>query len=167
MDPNTSQPVEDPEVDKTGTDDVDYKALYEQAQAEAAKWKEQSRKQESRAKHNAGAAKDLEGALQQLSDLNERLGSIESENSSLKAAAERRKVVAKVAKATGVPEAIVSSLSGNDEKALSAAATAIAEAYKTPGGAPRVPEAGQFPRGKQTGEGDDMRTFVRQLFGRD
>lgn len=166
MDPTTTQPPEEPQVDEAETDETDYKALYEQMKSEAEKWKEQSRKQESRAKHNAGAAKDLEGALQQLADLNERLGSIESENSSLKAAAERRKLVAKVSKATGVPEAIVSSLGGNDEKALSAAATAIAEAYKTPGGAPRVPEAGTFPRGKEAGDGDDMRSFVRQLFNK-
>jgi hypothetical protein len=51
-----------------------------------------------------------------------------------------------VAKATGVAEAIVSSLAATDEAGLTEAATAIAEAYKAPGGAPYVPEAGAFPK---------------------
>lgn len=142
------QPQTDPATDE-GTD---YKALLEQAQkelaaakAEADKWKGLSKKNEGRAKSNASAAKDLEEANTQMASISERLAAIESENATLKANAARAEIVSKVAKATGVSEAIVSSLAATDEKGLTEAATAIAEAYK-PGGAPLVPEAGAFPR---------------------
>ena len=142
---------------------TDYKALYEQAardleaaQADVEKWKGLSRKNEGRAKTNAGAAKDLEDANAQLADLSARLSAIEGENAALKASAARSALVASVAKATGVPEAIVSSLAASDEKALTDAATAIAEAYKAPGGAPYVPEAGTYPKsGDVVAEGSD------------
>lgn len=126
------------------TEEPDYKALYEQAQADADKWKERSRKNEGRAKSNAEAARGYEDATQQLADLTKRLDALEGENATLKAQAARNALVAKVAKSTGVPEGIVASLSAQDEDALSAAATAIAEAYKAPGGAPSAPEAGTF-----------------------
>lgn len=128
----------------TGTEEVDYKALYEQAKADADKWKAQSRKNESRAKTNAGAARDLEEANAQLESLSARIAAIEDENSTLKAEAERTALVAKVASATGVPEAIVSTLAANDEQTLTDAATAIAGLM--PHGAPNAPEAGKFPR---------------------
>ena len=120
-------------------DATDWKALYEQQKAEAEKWKAMSRKNEKAAKSNGDAASELE-------DISKRLADIESENARLKAEAEHRELVAKVAKATGVSEAIVSTLAATDEEALTQAATAIAEAYKTPGGAPSVPERGTFPR---------------------
>ncbi len=130
------------ELQGAGTD-PDYKALYEQAQADADKWKAQARKNEGRAKSNAGAAKSLESAEQQLQDLSQRLAAIEGENATLKANAQRAALVSEVAKETGVSEAIVSTLAANDKEALTAAATAIAEAYKQPGGAPAAIEAGQ------------------------
>ena len=138
------EPTE-PQGQQPATEEPDYKALYEQAQAEADKWKERSRKNEGRAKSNAEAAKGYEDATQQLADLTKRLDALEGENATLKAQAARSALVAKVAKSTGVPEGIVASLSAQDEDALSAAATAIAEAYKAPGGAPSAPEAGAFP----------------------
>ena len=57
----------------------------EAAQAEAERWKTQSRKQESRAKSNASAAEDLEEADAQLADLSQRIAAIEGENEALKA----------------------------------------------------------------------------------
>lgn len=144
--PNPNEPnVKSPE---TG-DDVDYKELYEQAQEQlkvaqedVEKWKTQSRKNESRAKNNAGAAKSLEELSQQMAELTEQFTAMQGENATLKAQAARAALVSKVAESTGVPEGIVSALAANDEDSLTAAATAIAEAYKVPGGAPKVPEVG-------------------------
>ena len=134
----------------TETDATDYKALWEQAKADAEMWKAKSRKNEDRAKSNAVAARELSDATQQLADLSERLAAIESENEKLKADAERVQLVAKVAESTGVPEQIVSALAANDEKSLIKAANAIAETYRVPAGAPSMPEAGMFPRGGQS-----------------
>lgn len=124
----------------------DYKALYEQAKADAEKWKAQSRKNESRAKANSGAASELEQNKSQLQELSERLSSLEKENEDLKASAKRAKLLAEVAEDTGVPESLVSQLAAKDKEGLMTAATAIAETYKIPGGAPHLPEAGTFPR---------------------
>ena len=155
-------PTQSPTTE-TGGDDggtVDYKALWEQAQADAEKWKALSRQNEKRAKSNESAAVDLD-------EISKRLAAIEDENAQLKTAAEHRKLVAKVAKDTGVPETIVATLAATDEKALAEAATAIANAYKTPGGAPKVPEGGKFPNDKQeSGDDADRREFVRQIFGK-
>ena len=153
----------------------DFEALYQQAQEDlkqarddAEHWKKMSRQNESRAKANYGAAKDLEEANAQMAELSKRLEAIEGENSSLKASAARTALVKKVAEATGVPEAIVSTLAAEDEKTLTAAATAIADAYKPAGGAPKTPEGGKFPRGKQAeGEDAERRKFIRQLFGKE
>ena len=161
----------------TGTDGgADYKALYEKAledakkaQEEADKWKAQSRKNESRAKANAGAANDLEGANEQIADLSQRLAAIEGENAALKASAARAALVTKVAAATGVPETIVSSLAPNDEETLTAAATAIAEAYKTPGGGPTAPEAGAFNRnegGQNKSNAERFGEIIQNALGR-
>lgn len=144
----------------------DYKALYEQAKADAEKWKAQSRKNEARAKGNAGAAKSLEELTAQFQELTEQFNSIKNENSSLKAEAERSAIVSKVAKETGVPASIVGALAATDEEGLTAAATAIADAYKTPGGAPRMSEGGKFAEDEATGS-DDMRSFVSQLFSQE
>lgn len=160
--PNEDEPSGQASNPETG-EAPDYKALLEQARkeleaakADAERWKAHSKKNEGRAKSNADAAKDLEDANAQLADLSARLSAIEEENATLKAEAERAEVVSRVAAATGVPEAIVSSLAASDEKALTEAATAIAEAYKTPGGAPIAPEAGTFPKGGEAGaEGAD------------
>ena len=137
----------------------DYKALYEKAQADAERWKAQSRKNESRAKSNAGAARDLDEVNQQVAELSQQLAAIQGENAALKAQAARSALVAKVAAETGVPEAIVSKLAPNDEEALTQAATAIADAYKVPGGAPAAPEAGARV---QTG---DAAYDKKKLFG--
>lgn len=152
------EPTE-PQGQQPETGEPDYKALYEAAQAEADRWKERSRKNEGRAKSNAEAARGYEDATQQLADLTQRLDALEGENATLRANAARAALVAKVAKSTGVPEAIVSALAASDEDGLTAAATAIAEAYKAPGGAPSAPEAGRFPAGgsektKQSAFGD-------------
>lgn len=173
--PNPDSPNTDPQA---GTDGgQDYQALYQQAQEDLKKaqedvehWKRMSRQNEDRAKANYGAARDLEEANTQMAELSKRLEAIESENSSLKASAARTALVKKVAEQTGVPEAIVSTLAPEDEKALAAAATAIAEAFKPAGGAPKAPEGGKFPRGKQAepkSEDDEWKDFARQLFGND
>lgn len=147
---------------KQGEGATDYKALYEEAVAEAEKWKNLSRKNEGRAKANAGAAKNLEGAEQQIADLGKRLEALEAENASLKAAEERKTLVAKVAEKTGVAVGVVTRLLGDDEESLTEAATAIAEAYKAPGGAPSAPEAGKPASGPATGSdgGDWLREVL-------
>jgi hypothetical protein len=85
------------------------------------------------------------------------VASIEAANKALSDEKERAKLVKSVAAATGVPESIVSTLSATDEETMTAQAQAIAENYKTPGGAPKAPEAGKFPKdggnvGKTTAE---------------
>lgn len=173
--PNPNDQSTDPQA---GTDGgQDFEALYQQAQQDLKKaqedvehWKRMSRQNEDRAKANFGAARDLEEANTQMAELSKRLEALEGENSTLKASAARTALVKKVAETTGVPEAIVSTLAPNDEKALTAAATAIAEAFKPAGGAPRTPEGGKFPRGKQAepkSEEDEWREFARQLLGND
>ena len=133
-----------------GTDDKDYKAMYEQAIAESRKW-------ESRSKANADKAKKYDELESAKKTLEERVSTIEAANKALEDEKTRANLVKAVAKATGVPESIVSSLSATDEDALTTQAKAIAENYKTPGGAPKAPEAGKFPKdggnaGKTTAE---------------
>ena len=147
---------------ESATDEPDYKALYEAAQADAEKWKALSKKNEGRAKSNAGAAKSLEDATAQLADLTARLEALEGENTTLKANAKRADLVKRVADTTGVPEAVVSMLSGADEETLTAAATAIAETFKPKGA--KNPTGGKFPRDAEQLD-DEQRQFVRQLFG--
>lgn len=147
---------DNPAKDPAGTatepnQEPDYKALYEQALADAEKWKTMSRKNESKAKTNADA-------VDQLADLSKRLEAIEGENAALKASAQRAEMVHAVAADTGVPENIVAALSATDKDELTAAAKAIAEAYKTPGGAPFAPEAGKFPQ-----QGANVKTNARQF----
>lgn len=138
----------------------DYKALYESTKAESRKWERQSKKNYEKAKRYD----ELMAGEQSVED---RIAALEASNKQLEDEKARAAVVKSVAKATGVPEQIVSSLSATDEDGLTAQAKAIAENYKLPGGAPKVPEAGRFPSGEQGKAGDeDKRRFVRELFGR-
>ena len=138
-------------------DGKDYKAMYEQAISESRKW-------ESRSKANAEKAKKYDEMADAKKTLEERVASIEAANKALSDEKERAKLVKSVAAATGVPESIVSTLSATDEESMTAQAKAIAENYKTPGGAPKAPEAGKFP--KNDGVPDEKRQFVRQLLGK-
>lgn len=138
-----------------GDTEKDYKAMYEQAIAESRKW-------ESRSKANADKAKKYDELESAKKTLEERVASIEATNKALEDEKNRAALVKSVAKSTGVPESIVSSLSATDEDALTTQAKAIAENYKTPGGAPKAPEAGKFPKGE--GAADEKRQFVRDLF---
>jgi len=138
-------------------DDKDYKALYEQAISESRKW-------ENRSKANAEKAKKYDELESAKKSLEERVSDIESRNKALEDEKARASLVKQVAANTGVPESIVSTLSATDEETMTAQATAIAENYKTPGGAPKAPEAGKFHK-SDDGEIDDKRKFVRQLLG--
>lgn len=143
-----------------GDDGKDYKALYEQAISESRKW-------ENRSKANAEKARKYDELESANKTLEERVSTIEAANKALETEKERARLVKEVAKATGVPESIVASLSATDEEAMTAQAKAIAENYKTPGGAPKVPEAGKFPKGPKADVGDDdKRRFVRELMGK-
>jgi hypothetical protein len=131
-------------------DGKDYKAMYEQAISESRKW-------ESRSKANAEKAKAYDEMAESKKTLEERVNAIEAANKALEDEKKRSQLVKAVAASTGVSEAIVSTLSATDEESLTAQAKAIAEAYKTPGGAPKAPEAGKFPKdggnvGKTTAE---------------
>lgn len=138
-----------------GESDKDYKAMYEQAISESRKW-------ESRSKANAEKAKKHDELETAKKTLEERVSDIEARNKALEDEKKRAQLVKDVASATGVPESIVSTLSATDEETMTAQAKAIAEAYKTPGGAPKAPEAGKFP--KNDGGTDEKRQFVRDLF---
>ena len=147
--------ADEKKVDVTPTDPAqddgkDYKAMYEQAISESRKW-------ENRSKANAEKAKKYDEMEEAKKTLEERVASIEAANKALSDEKERAKLVKSVANATGVPESIVSTLSATDEETMTAQAQAIAENYKTPGGAPKAPEAGKFPKdggnvGKTTAE---------------
>lgn len=144
------------EPDDSAQDDgKDYKAMYEQAISESRKW-------ESRSKANAEKAKKYDELESAKKSLEERVSDIESRNKALEDEKARAALVKAVAKATGVPESIVSTLSATDEDTMTAQANAIAENYKTPGGAPKAPEAGKFAKGE--GATDEKRQFVRDLF---
>lgn len=114
----------------------DYKALYEEAVKESRKW-------EKRSKDNLeqlNALKQSQGKPDPT--IEERIAALEKENGDLKAASARAALVDSVAKATGLDRAIVATLSGADEDALTEQAQAIAAIAKPRGGAPLVPEAG-------------------------
>lgn len=152
--------ADETKVDVTPTDPAqddgkDYKSMYEQAVSESRKW-------ESRSKANAEKAKKYDELESAKKTLEERVSSIEAANKALEDEKARASLVKQVAAATGVPESIVSTLSATDEDTLTAQAKAIAENYKTPGGAPNAPEAGKFPKNEK-GE-SDMRKFARDLF---
>lgn len=119
----------------------DYKAMYEQAITESRKW-------ESRSKANAEKAKKYDELESAKKTLEERVNAIEAANKALEDEKKRAEMVKAVSQLTGVSENIVSTLSATDEESLTAQAKAIAEAYKTPGGAPNAPEAGIFPHEK-------------------
>ena len=136
-------------------DGKDYKAMYEQAISESRKW-------ENRSKANAEKAKKYDEMEEAKKTLEERVASIEAANKALSDEKERAKLVKAVAAATGVPESIVSTLSATDEEAMTAQAQAIAENYKTPGGAPNAPETGKFAHGDDKTV-DEKRAFVRDL----
>lgn len=143
-----------------GDDSTDYKAMYEQAISESRKW-------EARSKANAEKAKKYDELESANKTLEERVSSIEAANKALEDEKTRAQLVKSVAAATGVSESIVSTLSATDEDSLTAQAKAIAEAYKTPGGAPNVPEAGKFAHSAEApkDDNDEKRKFVRELMG--
>ncbi len=125
---NTEQNAQQP--------DQDYKALYEKALAESRKW-------ENRSKSNLKQLEELRKQPAADRTVEDRLAALEAENESLKASAARNSLVESVAKATGVDRAIVASLNGADEDALTEQAQAIAAQLKPRGGAPAAPEAGR------------------------
>lgn len=154
-------PTTQPANDTAQGGGEDWKAKYEQAIAESRKW-------ESRSKANAEKAAKYDELQAQSKSVEERLTAIEAENKALKDREARNALVAQVAQATGVSETIIASLSATDEESLTAQAKAIAEAYKTPGGAPKVSEGGQMPNNPaqpETTEQAEKRQFVRDLFG--
>lgn len=130
--------------DPAQDDGKDYKAMYEQAISESRKW-------ETRSKANAEKAKKYDEMADAKKTLEERVASIEAANKALSDEKARAALVKTVAESTGVPESIVSTLSATDEEAMTAQAQAIAENYKTPGGAPKAPEAGKFPKDGNSG----------------
>ena len=90
----------------------DYKALYEEAVKESRKW-------EKRSKDNLAQLNGLrESQGKPDPTIEERIAALEKENSDLKAASARAALVDSVAKATGLDRAIVATLSGADEDAL-------------------------------------------------
>ena len=131
----------------------DYKALYEQAKADADKAKAAARKWEERSKANKAKADKYDAATAGEESLEDRIAKLEADKKALQQANERRELVAKVAAEVGISESLVDSLSGTDEGTLTAQAQAFA-ALK-PKGAPSAPEAGTFPRnqsGKSTAD---------------
>lgn len=123
------------------TEEIDYKAKYEEAVANSRKW-------EKRSKENAAKAQQFDQLAQASKSVEERVAALEAENQRLTQERERMLMVKQVASASGVPENIVATLRGSDEDELLAQAQAISAAYKL-SGAPNAPEAGIFPREQQ------------------
>lgn len=137
-----TEEAKNPEVDETNDEQnggVDYKALYESAKAESAKW-------EKRSKANFDKAKKYDELVAGEQSVEDRIAALEADKQRLENEKAHAALVKAVAKSTGVPESIVSNLSATDEETLTAQAKSIAETYKTPGGAPKAPEAGIFPQ---------------------
>ena len=139
-----------------GEQEKDYKAMYEQAISESRKW-------ESRSKANAEKAKKYDELESAKKTLEERVSTIEAANKALEDEKARAALVKAVSKATGVPESIVSTLSATDEETMTAQANAIAENYKTPGGAPKAPEAGKFPKDGGSGAKTTAQMFADSI----
>ena len=149
--------VDESKLDDPAQDDgKDYKAMYEQAISESRKW-------ESRSKANAEKAKKYDELESAKKTLEERVSTIEAANKALEDEKERTRLVKSVAEATGVPESIVSTLSATDEETMTAQASAIAENYKIPGGAPKAAEAGKFLK-NEDGNSSEMRKFAHNFF---
>lgn len=91
-----------------------------------------------------------EAGKTELEKTSEALAAATAELEQLKAERERAQVVAQVAKDTGLPLDVVSSLNGADADALRAQAESIATAMSAPKGAPTMPEAGSFAREQRT-----------------
>jgi len=134
---------------------TDWKAKYEVMREHMRDW-------EKKAKENQSAADELEKLrAEQMTEqekANKRAEQAEAELKKLKAEAEHVKLVKAVSEKTGVPESIVASLSAMDEEELTAQAQAIAENYTIPGGAPKAPEAGKFPK-----DGGGSKTTAEQF----
>ena len=116
------------EVTASETTEPDYKALYEQAKADAEKWKNLSRKNESKAKTNSEAAASLETTQERIDLLLDDIKTMSAENDQLRAAAERNEAVRKVAAQKRLPEHVVESFTGTDEETLMAQATTVLRA---------------------------------------
>ena len=99
--------------------------------------------------------KQVEAGKSELERANDKLAKANAELNALKAEKERAAIVAQVAKDTGVPLSVVESLNGEDAEALKEQAESIAAQYKQPGGAPKVPEAGTFPKEGADGNTED------------
>ena len=121
---------------ENGTEEKDWKSLYEGAIKESRKWEKRSKASHAEIESLKAASPKPDPTLE------ERLAALEEENNSLKAAKARNALIDSVAAATGVDRALVASLNGEDEEALTAQAEAIAAIAKPRGGAPAVPEAG-------------------------
>ena len=133
----------------TTADEPDYKKLYEQMKAQARKWEDRAKEN----KEKADRLDEVEGKYTRLLTAHE---SVKAENESMKAEQARHQLVAAVAAATGLSEAIVGSLSGSDEESLTEQAKSIVSLM--PKGAPTAPEAGEFPR-----DGAPAKTTAQQF----
>lgn len=136
-----TEPVEPAEPnDEERAKAEDWEAKYREAVKHSREW-------EKKAKANLDDAKRFRDSQTKQKSVEERLAALESENAALKASAERAKAVKAAAKAAGVPEAIVATLSGEDVEALTEQASAIAAVMKPKGGAPAAAEAGKLDNG--------------------
>ena len=136
-----TDPSADPAQGGDGGGEPDYKALYEEAKANSRKW-------EQRAKDNKEKADKYDAATAGEASLEDRIAKLEADKLALEQQQKRHAIVAKVAAEFGLSESIVGALNGADEATLKEQAEAIAGLK--PKGAPSVPEAGKFPRGKES-----------------
>lgn len=158
-----------PDTGSSG-DTTDWKAIAEQARADAEKWKSQSRKHEDRAKANADAASKAKTVEEQLADMQQRLADREAADE--KAATERavESLTARMVRA-GMSDADAAEFAGDidpkrlmadgkpDLKAIEAVANRLAKVAGRPSPDP--------DQGNKTGSAPaDMSSLIRRASGR-
>jgi hypothetical protein len=114
----SQQPQAEPQGDADARQEPDYRALWEQAKADARKWEGRAKEANSKA----------------LDEANARLADVQAERDALAAEKERREAVERVAGATGVPASVVGSLSGASEEELTRQAEGVRDAMSAVAG---------------------------------
>jgi chromosome segregation ATPase len=154
----------DTQTEQAATE-TDYKALYEKEQALSTKWEKYAKANLEKAKKFDAITADLDKANEHTATVEQRLKALEDENNALRARETRAKAVREIAVNSGLPEAVVSSLEGNNADELAAAAKVVAAAIKAPS-APFVGSDGSAPTetAKPKGTAEQFAQAFREHF---
>ena len=148
-------PTTEAQGEAEGTEQPDYKALYEAEKAHARKWEKQAKANKTAADELAKAQEAGKTADEQIADLKRRLDEKER-------AEKRSKLAAKVAEEKGIPVDLVV---GDDEDSMNEFADRMLRHFKKEP-APKVEKPGKFARGDGK-EDSELRDFTRQLLNKE